>query len=475
MRLSVIGCGYLGAVHAACMAKLGHEVVGIDVDGAKVATLNSAEAPFFEPGLPELLAEALGTGRLRFSTNIADAAGSAVHFIAVGTPQKRSENGADLSYVYASVDALLPHLRAGDLVVGKSTVPVGTARDLSARIREASPSTTLAWNPEFLREGFALKDTLEPDRLVYGLENAESGAQLILDEVYAQALGEGRPRLVMDYETAELVKVSANAFLATKISFINAMAEVCEATGADVSMLADAIGHDARIGRRFLNAGLGFGGGCLPKDIRAFMARAGELGADQALTFLREVDSINMRRRSRMVDLAREVCGGSLLGQRIAVLGLAFKPNSDDVRDSPALSVAAQLQLQGAAVTASDPQAVPNASRRFPDLAYAASVEEAVQNADAVLVLTEWEQYRTLDPKVLSELVARPAVVDGRNCLDPATWREAGWTYRALGRPKSALFPPATRQPDGLPLLVPSGPAVHAPGEIDDGAASQHN
>lgn len=438
MRLSVIGCGYLGAVHAACMAKLGHEVVGIDVDEAKVASLNAGEAPFYEPGLPGLLAEALGTGRLRFSTRIADVAGSAVHFIAVGTPQKRAENGADLSHVYASVDALLPHLRAGDVVVGKSTVPVGTARDLAGRIAGACPEATLAWNPEFLREGFAVQDTLEPDRLVYGLDRTNSGAQLILDEVYAQALSDGRPRLVMDYETAELVKVSANAFLATKISFINAMAEVCEATGADVSILADAIGHDARIGRKFLNAGLGFGGGCLPKDIRAFMARAGELGADQALTFLREVDSINMRRRSRMVDLAREVCGGTLLGQRIAVLGLAFKPNSDDVRDSPALSVAAQLQLQGAAVTASDPEAVPNASRRFPDLSYTLSVEDAVKNADAVLVLTEWEQYRALDPKILGELVARPAVVDGRNCLNPVLWRDAGWTYRALGRPKAA-------------------------------------
>lgn len=441
MRLSVIGCGYLGAVHAACMAKLGHEVVGIDVDEEKVARLKAGEAPFYEPGLPELLTEALGTGRLRFSAKIEDAASATVHFIAVGTPQKRAENGADLSHVYASVDSLLPHLSAGDVVVGKSTVPVGTARDLAGRIAGACPAATLAWNPEFLREGFAVKDTLEPDRLVYGLDGANSGAQLILDEVYAQALADGRPRLVMDYETAELVKVSANAFLATKISFINAMAEVCEATGADVSMLADAIGHDARIGRRFLNAGLGFGGGCLPKDIRAFMARAGELGADQALTFLREVDSINMRRRSRMVDLAREVCGGSLLGQRIAVLGLAFKPNSDDVRDSPALSVAAQLQLQGAAVTASDPQAVPNASRRFPDLTYTSSIEDAVKNADAVLVLTEWEQYRSLNPAVLGELVARPAIVDGRNCLDPSLWRDAGWTYRALGRPRATAAP----------------------------------
>lgn len=441
MRLSVIGCGYLGAVHAACMAKLGHDVIGIDVDAAKVARLNAGEAPFFEPGLPELLADSLESGRLRFSTDIADAAGSAVHFIAVGTPQKRNENAADLTYVHASVDALAPHLRDGDVVVGKSTVPVGTARALAEKIAAGGSTATLAWNPEFLREGFAVRDTLDPDRLVYGLADPGDGAKIVLDEVYEQALADGRPRLIMDYETAELVKVSANAFLATKISFINAMAEVCEATGADVSMLADAIGHDARIGRRFLNAGLGFGGGCLPKDIRAFMARAGELGADQALTFLREVDSINMRRRSRMVDLTREVCGGSLLGQRVAVLGLAFKPNSDDVRDSPALSVAAQLQLQGAAVMASDPEAVPNASRRFPDLAYTSSIEEAVRNADAVLVLTEWDQYRALDPKALSELVARPAIVDGRNCLDPDLWRDAGWTYRALGRPKAATVP----------------------------------
>ncbi len=437
MRLSVIGCGYLGAVHAACMAKLGHDVVGIDVDVEKVSLLNSGQAPFYEPGLPELLSESLGTGRLRFSTDMSDVEGASVHFVAVGTPQKRTENGADLSHVYAGIDALIPHLGPKDVVVGKSTVPVGTARDLVARINDRAPGASLVWNPEFLREGFAVRDTLEPDRLVYGLSDPSDGAQLILDEVYAQALADGRPRLVMDYETAELVKVSANAFLATKISFINAMAEVCEATGADVSLLADAIGHDDRIGRKFLNAGLGFGGGCLPKDIRAFMARAGELGADQALTFLREVDSINMRRRSRMVDLVREVCGGSLLGQRIAVLGLAFKPNSDDVRDSPALSVAAQLQLQGAVVTASDPQAVPNAARRFPELAYTTSIEEAVQNADAVIVLTEWEQYRNLDPAMLGNLVARPAIVDGRNCLNPIAWRRAGWTYRALGRPKA--------------------------------------
>ena len=432
----MIGCGYLGAVHSACMASLGHDVVGIDVDAAKVVALSAGQPPFFEPGLPEILAEQTAAGRLGYTTDIAAAAGAAVHFIAVGTPQKRNENGADLSHVHAAVDALLPHLRPGDLVVGKSTVPVGTARGIAETLHLRCPGVSLVWNPEFLREGFAVADTLGPDRLVYGLPADAEHVKGVLDELYGSVLAAGTPRLCMDYETAELVKVSANAFLATKISFINAMAEVCEATGADVSLLADAIGHDDRIGRRFLNAGLGFGGGCLPKDIRAFMARAGELGADQALTFLREVDSINMRRRSRMVDLTREVCGGSLLGQRIAVLGLAFKPQSDDVRDSPALSVAAQLQLQGAAVTATDPQAVRNSALRFPELNYVSSAVAAVEGADAVLVLTEWEEYRTLDPHMLAERVSRRAVVDGRNCLDAERWRGAGWIYRALGRPQ---------------------------------------
>lgn len=435
MKISVIGCGYLGAVHAACMAELGHEVVGIDVDERKIDSLRQGHAPFFEPGLPELLTAAMETGRLRFSTDIADARGAGVHFVAVGTPQKQGENAADLRYVDAAVESLLPHLGDGDLVVGKSTVPVGTARRLAARIAEASPGARLAWNPEFLREGFAVQDTLAPDRIVYGLPAGEERLAEILDRVYQQALARDTPRIVTDYETAELVKVSANAFLATKISFINAMAEVCEATGADVTQLADAIGIDERIGRRFLNAGLGFGGGCLPKDIRAFMARAGELGVDQALSFLREVDSINMRRRNRTVDLAREVCGGSLIGKKIAVLGLAFKPNSDDVRDSPALNVAAQLQLQGAAVIGTDPEAVENSRLRFPELTLVKTVEEAAEGADAVLVLTEWKEYRELDPHWLGAIVGRPVVVDGRNCLDPADWRAAGWRYRSLGRP----------------------------------------
>jgi UDPglucose 6-dehydrogenase len=436
MRISVIGCGYLGAVHAASMAELGHEVVGVDVDAAKVAALSQARTPFFEPGFEELLRRTLATGRLRFSSDFADAAGSQVHFVCVGTPQKRGEYAADLRYVEAATEALLEVLGPGELVAGKSTVPVGTAARLADVVAGKVPGALLAWNPEFLREGFAVQDTLHPDRLVYGLPEGADGetARKLLDEVYRPIVDRGTPQVVTDYATAEMVKTAANSFLATKISFINAMAELCEATGADVKQLADAIGYDDRIGRKFLNAGLGFGGGCLPKDIRAFMARAGELGADQALTFLKEVDNINMRRRIRMVELAREVCDGSLLGKRVAVLGAAFKPDSDDIRDSPALNVAAQLQLQGAVVRVTDPAAVENSRKLWPQLDYAETPEEAAHRADAVLLLTEWRQYRELDPVAFGRIVAQKRVLDGRNALSRSAWEAAGWQYRALGR-----------------------------------------
>ncbi|HEY5820702.1 MAG TPA: UDP-glucose/GDP-mannose dehydrogenase family protein [Propionibacteriaceae bacterium] len=436
LQISVIGCGYLGAVHAACMASLGHDVIGIDVDANKVAELAAGRAPFYEDGLADLLVEGETAGRLRFSSAVADAASATVHFVCVGTPQKRGENSADLRHVDAAMAELLPYLKPGDLVVGKSTVPVGTAERLAALVLEAEPGATLVWNPEFLREGHALQDTISPDRLVYGVSDDPAGerATSIMNQVYAKALANSTPLVVTDYTTAQLVKVAANSFLATKISFINAMAELCEATGGDVIQLADAIGHDERIGRRFLNAGLGFGGGCLPKDIRAFMARAGELGVDQALTFLREVDSINLRRRVRMVDLAREVSEGSIVGRRVAVLGAAFKPNSDDVRDSPALSVAAQMSLQGADVVVTDPQAIANASAKWPDLNFVETVPEAVRGAELVLLLTEWNEYVTLDPTELLRLVRHPRILDGRNALDAAKWRAAGWTYRALGR-----------------------------------------
>ncbi|MBF4575901.1 UDP-glucose/GDP-mannose dehydrogenase family protein [Frondihabitans sp. VKM Ac-2883] len=447
MKISVIGCGYLGAVHAACMAELGHDVVGIDVDEHKVAELQAGRAPFFEPGLPEVLGRALASGRLRFTTDMSAAAEATVHFVAVGTPQTKGSYNADLTYVNAAVDGLLPFLSAGDLVVGKSTVPVGTAARLAAVVEAAAveaagapqgerSSATLAWNPEFLREGFAVQDTVAPDRFVYGVPAGEAGekATAVLDEVYATALATGTPRIVTDYATAELVKVSANAFLATKISFINAMAEVAEATGADVTQLADAIGHDARIGRKFLNAGLGFGGGCLPKDIRAFRARGDELGLHDTLSFLGEVDAINLRRRERVVTLTRELVG-DLAGARIGVLGLAFKPNSDDVRDSPALDVVKKLVDAGAIVTAYDPEANDTALRSLPTLTVASTAAEAIASVDAVLVLTEWTEFRELDPSIVAGAVAKKNVVDGRNCLDPVAWRAAGFEVRGLGRP----------------------------------------
>jgi UDPglucose 6-dehydrogenase len=420
------------------MARLGHDVVGVDVDAAKVAELAAGRAPFYEPGLPELLAEAGADGRLTFTTDLAAAAQADVHFLCVGTPQRADSYAADLTYVDSAFRALLAHVGPQSLVVGKSTVPVGTAARLAAELADVEPTAALVWNPEFLREGLAVQDTLHPDRLVYGVSGDAAGTRAVevLDEVYARPIAEGTPRLVTDRPTAELVKVAANSFLATKISFINAMAELCEVAGGDVTQLADAIGLDERIGRRFLNAGLGFGGGCLPKDIRAFMARAEELHADPAVSFLREVDSINLRRRERMVDLTVGVLDGRpLAGARIAVLGAAFKPDSDDVRDSPALDVAARLHARSARVVVTDPQALANARLKEPHLHYATTVEEAVDGVDAVLVLTEWREYRELDPGKLFGLVAAPRIVDGRNALDADTWRGAGWTYRALGRP----------------------------------------
>jgi UDPglucose 6-dehydrogenase len=437
MRLTVIGTGYLGAVHAACMAEIGHDVLGVDVDTAKIEALAAGRPPFHEPGLDAILARNVEAGRLRFTTSLAEAAEFGdVHFICVGTPQKPGSNAADLRYIDAVVDGLAPHLHRETLVVGKSTVPVGTAAHLTTRISDLAPvgpDAALAWNPEFLREGFAVEDTLHPDRLVVGVTSPQ--AETVLRAVYAPILdSDNTPWITTDLATAELVKVSANAFLATKISFINAIADVCDAAGGDVTTVAEAIGHDARIGPRFLSAGLGFGGGCLPKDIRAFLARAQELGVQDALGFLKEVDEINMRRRLRTVDLARELVGGSFLGRNIAVLGAAFKPNSDDVRDSPALNVAAAIQLQGGRVRVHDPEAMDNARAVFPTLDYALDVDKACEQADLVLHLTEWQEYREIDPAVLAGTVRSPRVIDARNTLPVRRWQAAGWTVRALGR-----------------------------------------
>jgi UDPglucose 6-dehydrogenase len=439
LRVSVIGTGYLGLTHAVCMADLGHEVLAIDVDAEKIAKAARGEAPFFEPGLEPLLRKNLDSGRLRFTDSFAEIGEFGdVHFMCVGTPQVKDGGGnADLSYVFGAADLLAPHLNRACLIVGKSTVPVGTSRQLIARIHAAAPAgeqADYAFNPEFLREGYAVQDSLTPDRIVFGVTSP--AAEALMRAVYATPLASGIPGLTMDLETAELVKVAANAFLATKISFINVMAEMCEASGADVIPLADAIGIDERIGRKFLSPGLGFGGGCLPKDIRAFRATAAERGVDSLVDLLATVDTINLGRRDRVVALAREAVGGDLAGKRIAVLGAAFKPNSDDIRDSPSLAISGHLADEGAVVAVHDPVAMGNAARVRPDLRYADSVHQAAEGADLVLHLTEWTDYRAIDPAALAGVVARPVLIDGRCTLDSGVWRAAGWTVLVPGRPR---------------------------------------
>jgi len=432
LKLSVIGTGYLGATHAACMASLGFEVIGYDTETSKIELLSKGKVPFYEPDLEDLLAEQIKSGRLTFTTNINDLADADVHFICVGTPQIKGGNAADLKYVDSALEAIAKIVKPGGLVVGKSTVPVGTATRLRSRLLELNPKADLAWNPEFLREGFAVEDTLRPNRLVVGVVN--DSAEKILKEVYASNLNENTPWVRADLPTAELVKVAANSFLATKISFINAMAEICEAAGGDVTVLAKAIGYDPRIGSHFLQAGIGFGGGCLPKDIRAFMARAEELGAKQAVEFLKEIDAINLRARQRIIELVRKDLSENLQGKKVAILGAAFKPDSDDVRDSPALDIAAQIQAAGAVVIVHDPKAIANAQKRFPALQFAEDINSTLKDAEIVLHLTEWKIYREINPAEVKSLVKSAIVIDGRNALDRELWQSAGWKFRALGR-----------------------------------------
>jgi UDPglucose 6-dehydrogenase len=461
--LTVIGTGYLGTTHAACMAALGYEVLGYDSDIEKITTLRAGKVPFYEPGLDELLTSGIASGRLRFTHDLAQVADFGdVHFICVGTPQRTDGMAADTSYLYAAIDELAPLLRRRCLVVGKCTVPVGTAVELSRRLTSCAPAEVeLVWNPEFLREGLAVSDTLRPDRIVFGLSTAVKASSAVeanaaaeddaaaeksstwvrqqLRTAYAGVLDlathEHRelPVVITDFATAELAKVAANAFLATKISFINAMAEMCEVSGGNVNSLADILGHDQRIGSRFLRAGVGFGGGCLPKDIRAFAARADELGVSSVVRILAEVDTINLRRRTRVVDLARELCGGELAGARVCVLGAAFKPHSDDVRDSPALWIAQRLHDAGAQVSIYDPQAVDNARRKLPVVHYCGSTIDAVRDADIVLILTEWPEFANATPQDWAGAVAHRRILDGRSCLDAASWTAAGWRYQALG------------------------------------------
>jgi UDPglucose 6-dehydrogenase len=437
VKVSVIGCGYLGAVHAAAMAQLGHEVVAVDVDQEKISLLSSGTPPFYEPGLEDILTDSLASGRLHFTTDVSAIEGSQIHFIAVGTPQSAEGNSADVSFVFSAVQSIVPHLNSGDLVVGKSTVPVGTAQRLAEILERDVPGALLAWNPEFLREGFAVHDTLTPDRLVFGLppEPQSQDASRVLHEVYQHALSVGTPVVETDWATAELVKSAANAFLATKISFINAMSEIAEATGANVTDLADALGHDQRIGRKFLNAGVGFGGGCLPKDIRAFSARATELGLGKSVEFLEQVDQINLRQRHRVVAKIQNMLGSDVAGYKVALLGLAFKPHSDDVRDSPALDVAQALIAAGADVVGYDPHARHTAVRKVPELQVAHSVDQALVGADIAVLVTEWPEFVSLDPHVVGNLMNHKRMVDARNVLDASMWREAGFMFQSMGRP----------------------------------------
>lgn len=447
-RLGIIGAGYLGATQAACLAELGHDVVATDVDPSKVRSLNAGVLPFFEPRLAELLRQHISCGRLRFTTSVADLVDHAdVHFICVGTPQQEDGIAADTRHVFAAVADLVAHLSRSTLVVGKSTVPVGTAAQLGELCRRlAAPGVDVevAWSPEFTREGHAVEDTLVPDRLVFGTTSTEAEKKLL--DIYRNLVDADVPVVVTDPATSELVKVAANAFLATKVSFANALAELCEAAGGDVLTLTKALGYDPRIGSGFLNAGLGFGGGCLPKDLRAMIASASALGAGEAFAFLPVVDKINTRRRQRMVAMALEECHGSVLKRRIAALGASFKPDTDDVRDSPALDVEVQLHRQGADVAVYDPRAKATAAEAFPGLNYVDDVEAAVEGADLVLHLTEWPEFADLNPHRLRPLVAEPRILDGRNTLDAGRWQRAGWSFRALGGSTgSALCPQTSR------------------------------
>ncbi|KOU43204.1 UDP-glucose dehydrogenase family protein [Streptomyces sp. WM6378] len=438
MKLTVVGCGYLGATHAACMAELGHEVLGMDSDMDKVATLDSGKAPFFERDLDQLLAKHTASGRLKFTASYAETAHFAdLHFIGVGTPQTPGADTYDLTYLYSAVRQLAPRLTDPAVVAVKSTVPVGTAprvRDLLHEFAPAGDQVEVAWNPEFLRESFAIEDTLRPDRLVLGFEAEHTWAETMLRQCFEKIIEAGTATIVTDWATAELAKGAANSFLATKISFINAMAEICEKADADVHQLAEILGHDARIGRRNLRSGLGYGGGCLPKDLRGFIAQAAKLGAEESTGILREADAVNTRRREAVVALAREQLDGDLGGRRITVWGAAFKPNTDDIRDSPALAVAQKLHALGATVTVTDPKALDNARKLHPELDYTEDPIAAVQDADLLLHLTEWSEFGHIDPHHLAHRASTPTVIDGRGTLNADAWREAGWTVRTLGR-----------------------------------------
>lgn len=437
MRVSVIGCGHLGIPHAAAMAEIGHEVIGVDLDQAKIDRLNAGECPIYEEDLPELLATHTASGQLRFTTDLAEAAAFAdVHFLAVGTPIDADGRSYDTGQVFGAARALAPHLTRPCVVIGKSTVTVGTSRDLGALLVRLSPvgeGVEVVWNPEFLREGHAIEDTLRPDRIVVGVPSPH--AEDVVRQVYAPLLHNRIPLFVTDPATAELIKGAANAYLGMKISFINGVADMCAAAGADVQQLTEAIGLDPRIGRGGLNAGPGYGGGCLPKDVRAFTASAHILGALDAAALLRAAEQVNESRPTAALHLIEETLGRPVDGVRVTVWGASFKAGTDDVRESPALAIAALMHQRGATVTVHDPHAVPTALVRHPELDYKEDLEGSVKGSELIVLATEWPQFRGADPKALASLVAAPVLVDLRNLLNADAWRMAGWTVRQLGRP----------------------------------------
>jgi UDPglucose 6-dehydrogenase len=438
MRLAVVGCGYLGVTLAAAMAKLGNEVIGVDVDAAKVISLNRGIAGFFEPDVDELLARHVATGAQAFTTSYREALDfSDVVFLTVGTPPVPGGSHYDLTHLRAAVRQIAAEVRRPTVVIGKSTVQVGTAHDLSRLIRHEYPGSArmirVAWMPEFVRESSAVTDTLAPSRIVIGIEPGDKDIAHLVRKLHGDAVSAGTRFIVTNLATAELAKCAANAFLATKLSFINAMAELCEVAGGDVEQLAEVLASDPRIGPGGMRPGLGFGGGCLPKDIRAFARSAHDLGIPESLRFLQEVDAINLRRRDRVVDLAIELCQPDVRGTRVAVWGAAFKPGTDDIRDSPALAVADRMSQLGASVVVCDPRASGNGRSAHPQLEFDHCPTRAASGSHLLLHLTEWPDFKSVDPRMLASVVAQRNIIDARGSLDAASWELAGWTYRRLG------------------------------------------
>ena len=439
MRIAVIGTGYVGLVSGACFSEFGVSVTCVDTDAAKIARLRRGEMPIYEPGLEALVAANTAAGRLSFTTELLPAIeGADAVFIAVGTPSRRGDGHADLSYVFAAaaeIGRALAETRAGGytVVVTKSTVPVGTGREVAAILHRVCPNARfdVASNPEFLREGSAIEDFMRPDRVVIGADSDR--AREVMRQVYRPLYLSETPMLFTDIETAELVKYAANAFLATKITFINEIADLCERVGADIQDVARGIGLDGRIGRKFLHAGPGFGGSCFPKDCQALVRTAHEAAADLAI--VETVVQVNEARKARMADKIIAACGGTVAGKTIAVLGLTFKPNTDDMRDSPSLAILPRLATAGAAIRAFDPAGIDEARNLMPELVYCDDAYDAAAGADALVLLTEWNEFRALDLARIGRLLAEPLVIDLRNIYQPAEMAAAGLSYVSIGRP----------------------------------------